>query len=292
MEWLAAVLVQLAVALLTISISFDLNVQQFAALLRAPRALAAGLLAQLGIVPLLVLLVAAAPQEATLLTALCLVAFTPSGPTSNYLAHLARADVPLAVLLTVVGTLLSAAVMPFGVPALLRATTGADLLLVTPAAVFESLFWMVLLPLLGGLYATRRHAALVARIRPAFGRMAALLFVLLIGAAIGSQWELLARTAAAAAAPVLLVNIAALALGNGVGRAAGLGRPQWTALALKASVQNVSIAIGVAISVLGRFDVAAVAALYGVTQLLVVSTYALLLRRLGTPVASPCRPIS
>jgi BASS family bile acid:Na+ symporter len=291
MESLAAVLVQLAVAVLTVSISFDLNVQQFAALLRAPRALVTGLLAQLGIVPLLVLLVATTPQPATLLTALCLVAFTPSGPTSNYLAHLARADVPLAVLLTVLGTLLSAAVMPFGVPALLRATTGTDLLLVTPAAVFESLFWMVLLPLLGGLYAARRHPALVARIRRPANRVAALLFVLLIGAAIGSQWELLVRTAAAAAVPVLLINIAALVLGNGIGRAAGLARPQWTALGLKAAVQNVSIAIGVAIGVLGRFDVAAVAALYGVTQLLVTTTYALLLRRFDGARATSSRPV-
>jgi predicted Na+-dependent transporter len=58
-----------------------------------------------------------------------------------------------------------------------------------------------------------------------------------------------------------------------------LARPQRLTLALKAGVQNISIALGIAIGVLGRLDVAAVAALYGITQLLVATAYALSCRR-------------
>ncbi len=280
MEWLAAVVVQLAVGVLTLSISLELKVGHFTAAMAAPRDLGVGLVAQLAILPLLVLLLSATLQDTTVLTALCLVAFAPSGPTSNYLAHLARGDVALAIVLTIVGTLLSAAVMPLALPSLLQFTTGNELArTVTPLAVFQGLVWMVLVPLLLGLFAASRWPAAVARVQPAISRVAAVLFVLLVAAAIASQGPLLVRTAAQAGMPVLAVNAAALALGALAGRAAGLAPPRRTTLALKVGVQNVSIALGVAIGVLGRLDVAAVAALYGVTQLVVATAYAAACRR-------------
>lgn len=286
MELVAAVLVQLAVGVLTLSISLELRLQHFMAAVRAPRDLAIGLLAQLAIVPLLVLLLASSMRDTTVLIALCLIALTPSGPTSNYLAHLARGDVALAMLLTVAGTLLSAMVMPLALPALLRAATGTDIHVVTSWAVFQSLVWMVVLPLLAGLYAGDRFPAAVRRVRPLLTRVAAILFMLLLAVAIGSQWKVLAQAAASAALPVLTVNLAALVLGALAGRAAGLAAPKRITLTLKAGVQNVSIALGLAIGVLGRLDVAAVAALYGVTQLLVASAYALSCRRSAAPVSS------
>lgn len=279
MELVAAVLVQLAVGVLTLSISLELKPQHFMSAVRAPRDLAVGLLAQLAIVPLLVLLLASSMQDTTVLIALCLIALTPSGPTSNYLAHLARGDVALAMLLTVAGTLLSAVAMPLALPALLRAATGTDIQVVTSWAVFQSLLWMVVVPLLAGLYAAQRFPVAVQRVRPLLTRVAAILFVLLLAVAIGSQWKVLAQAAASAALPVLTVNVAALALGALAGRAAGLATPQRITLTLKAGVQNVSIALGLAIGVLGRLDVAAVAALYGVTQLLVASAFALSRKR-------------
>lgn len=287
MEWLAALVVQLAVGVLTLSISLELKARHFAAAMAAPRDLGVGLAAQLAILPLLVLLLSTTLQDATVLTALCLVAFTPSGPTSNYLAHLAQGDVALAIVLTIVGTLLSAVAMPLALPALLQFATGDELArIVTPLAVFRGLLGMVIVPLLLGLYAARRWPAGVARVQPAISRIAAVLFVLLVAAAIASQWQVLVRAVAQAGVPVLAVNAAALALGALAGRAAGLAQPRRTTLALKVGVQNVSIALGVAIGVLGRLDVAAVAALYGVTQLLVASAYAAACRRRHRP-ASP-----
>jgi bile acid:Na+ symporter, BASS family len=275
MEWIAAAVVQLAVAILTLSVSLDLRPRQFADALAAPKPLLAGLLVQLVTVPVLVLLLATGVRDATVLTALCLVAFTPSGPTSNYLAHVARGDVPLAILLTVAGTLLSAAVMPLALPWLLHLVTGGAIAVVTPLAVLQGLVWMVLVPLLLGLYAGHRHPALVARWRTRVTRVAGALFMLLVAGAIASQWRALSAAAGAAVVPVLAINASALACGLAAGTLAGLARPQRDTLALKTGVQNVSIAIGVAIGVLGRVDVAAVAALYGVTQLLVASAFAL-----------------
>jgi BASS family bile acid:Na+ symporter len=285
MEWLAALLVQLAVGVLTLSISLELTPAHFAAAARARRDLTVGLLAQLAIVPALVLLlVTVVPLAPAVAIALCLVAFTPSGPTSNYLAHLAGGDTALAFLLTVAGTLLSAAAMPLAVPALLQAVTGgAGVAVATPLAVFTSLLWMVVVPLVAGLLAARHFPTAVRRLLPPLRRVAAALFVLLLAAAIGSQWRVLAGAAATAALPVLAINVAALALGALVGRAAGLARPQRLTLALKAGVQNISIALGIAIGVLGRLDVAAVAALYGITQLLVATAYALLAKRQVAP---------
>lgn len=278
MEWLAVMAVQLAVGVLTLAISVELKPEHFAVALRQPRALAVGLAVQLATLPTLVLGLSLLVQDATLLAALCLVALAPSGPTSNYLAHLARGDVALAILLTMLATLLSAAVMPLALPWLLEATTGTRLGVVRPPAILQNLFWMVLLPLGAGFYLTRSQPGLTRHLRPILGKVAAVLFVLLLAAAITSQRTVLVQAATAFALPVAGVNACALALGALAGLLGGLAPPQRTSLALKAGVQNVSIAIGVAVGVLGRMDVAAVAALYGVTQLVVASVFALMCR--------------
>ncbi len=280
-EGLAALAIQVAVGVLTLSISIQLQPEHFRRAVEGGRPLVAGLAVQLAVVPCIVLALALSGlvRDPVLLTALCLVSLTPSGPTSNYLTHVARGDVALALLLTVIGTLLSAAVMPLALPSLLQATTGQGIQVVTPLAVFQSLLVMVVAPLLAGLWLQRRHHALAERIRPALGKLAGILFVVLLLGAVASQWKLLATAATGAALPLLGTNAAALAIGGLLAAACGLAAAQRTTLALKTGVQNVSIALGIAIGVLGRLDVAAIAGLYGLTQLLVATAYALAKKR-------------
>ena len=280
MSLAASVVVPLAVAVLSFTVSFDLALADFRRTLAQRKALAAGLLAQLTVLPVLALTIGALTGQPAIAVAMVLVALVPSGPTSNFLAALGKGDVPLAVLLTVFGTLLSVATRPLLLPLLLGlAGLNAPGLLPPVLELLRGLVVMVLIPVGGGMWMARRFPAFVQRWRPAATRVASAVFVLLIAGAIAAEWHVLRETFTQAAHWVLLLNLAALAAGALVASAAGLPRPQVTVLGLKCAVQNVSIALGISMVLMQRTDIAAVAAMYGICQLLTALAFSLWRRR-------------
>lgn len=285
----ATVVVPVAVAVLSLTISLDLAVADFRRTLGQPKALVLGLLSQLTVLPVLALALGLAIRDPALTVAMVLVALAPSGPTSNFLAALGRGDLSLAVLLTVLGTLISVVTFPLLLPILLG-WTGMEAQRLSPPTfeLLKGLVVMVLLPLGAGMIAARRVPALVSQWRPAAARIASAVFALLVVGAIAAEWRTLAATFLKAAHWVLLLNLGAMAAGALIARSAGLPSAQVTVFALKCAVQNVSIALAVALALMGRPDIAAIAAMYGICQLLTAGAFAAWRRRAdrSSPVAA------
>lgn len=276
----ASIIVPAAVAVLSLTVSFDLAAVDFLRTLGKRKVLVLGLIAQLTVLPVLALAVGALSGDPGLAAALVLVALVPSGPTSNYLSEVGRGDVPLAMLLTIFGTLICVVTLPVLLPVLLQSSrVQTEALIPTTFELLKGLLLMVMLPMALGMLAARSFPAFVRRIRPAATRVATAIFVLLVAGAIASEWRLLTETFVRSAHWVLLLNLAAIGVGLLAAKTAGLPPAQSTVIGLKVAVQNVSIAIAIAISLLGRTDVAAIAALYGICQLLTGLGFALLRRR-------------
>ena len=280
MSLAASIIVPAAVAVLSLTVSFDLAAVDFLRTLRKRKVLVLGVIAQLTVLPVLALVVGALSGDPAVAVALVLVSVVPSGPTSNYLSEVGGGDVPLAMLLTIFGTLICVATLPVLLPVLLQSSQlQTEALIPTTFALLKGLLLMVLLPMALGMFAARSFPAFVRRIRLAATRVATAIFALLVVGAIASEWRLLAETFVRSAHWVLLLNLAALGIGLLSAKAARLPPSQCTVISLKVAVQNVSIAIAIALSLLGRTDVAAIAALYGICQLLTGVGFALLRRR-------------
>jgi BASS family bile acid:Na+ symporter len=232
---------QLAFAMLGMGAVTSLG--DFAALLRAPRALAAGLAVQLVAVPLLALgLASALPVSAGIAAGLALVASVPGGTLSNLVTFLGRGNTPLSIALTALTTLGALVTTP----ALLRLLLGAGLPadFVMPVRRVASDIAVTLLgPLALGI---ALGAALPAR-RELLSRWcirAALLaiLVLVVGAAGSGRLGPAAHGAAALLAIPLLclgAQLAALA----ATRLAGLGARDGLALAVEAGIRNTNLAL-------------------------------------------------
>jgi BASS family bile acid:Na+ symporter len=276
MSQAGVIVVPAAVAVLSLAISLDLAATDLRNALQRRRRLAVGVAAQMLVLPAVALLLGLLIPDKAVVAALLLVALVPSGPTSNYLAAVAHGDVAFAVLLTIIGTLLSVAVLPLAFPVLLELTGYAAVGTIPPVLkLLQNLVLVVLLPLVLGMALARRFPAQVARLRPAIRRTAAVVFAVLILGAIAAEWRSIAGIFLRSAHWVLLANLGAIGLALAVGRVGGLAPPQTITLGLKAGVQNVSVAIAIAIALMERLDVAAIAALYGIFQLLTATSLAL-----------------
>lgn len=261
---MTALAIPLGLAILMIAVGLETRLRDFRALLRAPRAVALGLVVQLGLLPalagLLAEILALPPVDAI---GLVLLAAAPGGVTANFVTLMARGDVALSVTLTVATSLAAPLVVPIWVGAAFArfAETGVAIALPFGPAI-AAIFATTVLPLLLGAAFAHRRPEAAARLRPIVRRLSTLVFLVVVGSAIAAQWSALSVSGLAVGPAALLWELTALAVVVGAGSGLGLAKPSVAALIHTTGLRNVAVALTVAVSILGRPDVAVAATVY------------------------------
>ncbi|GAB1409008.1 bile acid:sodium symporter family protein [Desulfovibrionales bacterium] len=168
---------------------------------------------------------------ASMAAGVLLVGCCPSGTASNVITYFARADVPLSVVMTLLSTLLA----PVATPALMELVAGQRVH-VDFWAMVQSVFWIVVFPLLDGLIL--RHV-LRERLKPVlsiFPALSALTICAVIACVVGlNQHHILDF-------PLLI--ILAVILHNGLGYVAGFWSARFAGVHIMAA-RTISIEVGV-----------------------------------------------
>lgn len=236
--------IELGLGLIMLGMGLTLRLRDFAEIAKQPGIVALGVAAQFGIMPTTGWLVAKALNlPAELALGLILVACCPGGTASNVICYLARANVALSVLLTMVSTFAAIVLTP-----LLTKFLAGKVLPVDAWALFRSMLTVVLLPLIVGLAVN----TLVGRMKnperfrrgvDALGPVVSVaVIVLIVSCVVG-----LNRDRIVAAGPILFVAVFALhaiGFGLGYGVMALLGRDE-------AMRRTVSVEVGMQNSGLG-----------------------------------------
>jgi BASS family bile acid:Na+ symporter len=232
-----------------------MRLQDFCTVLRMPRAVAVGLLAQYSIMPLLGFGLAQAfrlPPE--IAAGVVLIGCSPSGLASNVMSYLAKANVALSITLTSLATLLS----PILTPALMQLLAG-QLVEVRPFDMMQDIAEMILLPVAAGLIVSHLlggRAGWLKRQLPLLS-MAGIVVIILVVTAAGHAplrqvgWQLLFVA--------LLHNGLGYLLGYGAARLAGLDEQSCRTVSIEVGLQNAGIASGVALK-LGKLATMGLAA--------------------------------
>jgi bile acid:Na+ symporter, BASS family len=259
----------IVLAIIMVGIGLTLTTGHFRRELRTPRGTVIGSIAQLVAMPALGFGMAWALRLPPLLAVgLVLCAACPGGVVSNLLAYLARANVALSIILTVVASLLTIVTLPIAVNlAIAWQPTKLDAEIVMPLGrTVALLVGVVLLPVGIGMAVRARSAALAQRLErgiAVFGGV--VLALLVIGIIISLRdrfWELAALGGPAAA----LLNLGGLGLGVGVGALAGLGTADRLTCAIELGLKNTTLGMVIALTIVGSEVVAVPAAVYGLVM--------------------------
>lgn len=136
-----------ALGVIMLGMGLTLRFADFASVLKEPGRIALGVFAQFGIMPLVGWgLAKVFGLETGLALGLILVACCPGGTVSNVICHLAKANVPLSVLLTMTSTMTAVVATPW-----LTSWLAGAWMTVDAWALFKSMLIVVLLPLLAGI---------------------------------------------------------------------------------------------------------------------------------------------
>jgi BASS family bile acid:Na+ symporter len=284
---LTNLLLPLGLGVIMLGLGLGLTPDDFRRVARYPRAVLVGLALQTGVLPwvafALALLFKLPPELAV---GLMLLAASPGGATANIYSHLARGDVALNITLTAVNSLLCLATLPLILNLALEYFLGAGQYVPPPVNKVVEVAAIILLPVLLGMAVRHFAPGFAARMEKPIRLLSVLVLALLVAGAIAQERERLATHFAAVGLACLLFNLASMGAGYGVPRALRLPHKQAIALAMEIGIHNGTLAIFIALNVLGNAAMSIPAAVYSLLMFFTAALFAYWASRRGDAHAS------
>ena len=282
------IVIPLGLAFLMATVGLETRIADFRALATAPRAALAGLLAQWLMLPAVAFgLASVLPLSPATAVGLVLLAAVPGGVTANWVTLMARGDVALAVTLTVATSLAAPFVVPVWVSLAFAAFAGESVAVNLPfLPAFAAIAATTVLPLALALAVGHLRPDLVAPLRPGLRRASGLVFATIVATAIFAQWKGLAAGVASAGPASVLFSLVTVGVVIGAGHGLGLDPARRAALVQTTGLRNVALALTVAVTLLGRPEMALPATVHVVTMNAVAMILVRLARRGGRLVGS------
>jgi len=284
---LTTVFLPLALFVIMLGMGLGLTVGDFQRVVQQPKGVAVGMVAQLGLLPLVGLgLAHLFPLSPELAVGVVLLAACPGGPTSNLMTYLARGNVALSITLTAFSSLVTVFTIPLVVNVALGQFMGTATELRLPlVATMVQIAVITLVPVSLGMVIHRQAPAVAARLEGGVKWLSlAFLGLIIVG--------LLARERANVAGffvqvgwVTLTLLVVTMALGYGLARLLRLDHPSATAITVEVGIQNGTLAITIASTpiFLNQPTLAIPAAIYALLMFGVGGVFAAWAARGGPP---------
>lgn len=232
--WFSGPWIVWGLAVVMLGMGLTLDVEDFRAILKIPRAVALGFILQYTIMPLLgwgiaKLLVLPTPFAVGLI----LVASCPGGTASNVVAYLARANVALSVLMTTCSTLAAVVMTPLLTESLAGAYVPVDAtgILLTTAQV-------VLVPVLAGLILHHKAPRLAAFVLPAGPLLSVLVISMIVAGIVAQNASAISSHGLLLLLAVALLHAGGFALGYALARLFRYDRIIARTISIEVGMQN------------------------------------------------------
>ena len=252
MNLVVDLLLPLALAFIMFALGLTLVVDDFRRVLARPKAVLVGLLGQMLLVPAVALALALtlrlAPEMAV---GLMILAACPGGVSSGLLTHLARGDTALSISLTAVTSVAAVITVPFVVELSMRHFMQTAVSVDFPLLkMVRGVFLLTMVPVVLGMSLKAWRPRLAAGLERPAGRLATVLFVLIVVATFVSQRQVLTAHLGSIGPAAMLLNVLVMGGGFAMAVAGGLRRRDRIAIATECGLQNAGLGIFIAASVM------------------------------------------
>ena len=269
-------LVKVALPLILTFIMFSLGLglrgADFTRVIKFPKAFGTGLFNQLILLPIIAFAIVMAFQiSAELAVSVMILSFCPGGVTSNVLTRLASGNTPLSISLTAVTSLLSIVTVPLLAALSVRHFMGADGPEVNVTALGIKMFLLTAVPVGLGMLLTAKAPKIVETISKTVSRIAVVLFILIIIAALAANRVVVFSNLPVIGPALILLNIVMLGIGLGFGKLLKLDAKDATTISLESGVQNGTLGIAVGTMIVANASeslppTTIASAVYGITM--------------------------
>jgi bile acid:Na+ symporter, BASS family len=263
---LSNVVLPLAIVIIMVTLGMTLSLADFKRVLTQPKQVTVGLLCQLVLLPALGFAVASTFSLAPVYAiSIVLLAASPGGATSNLIVHAADGDRALSITLTAISNMLAWLTIPFllGVAYPMFGSGTLDITFPVTDTMIQ-VAALTVIPVLVGM-GIRRWNTEFAENSKRFSRIFATVFLFLVILALVIQnWDVIVNDGPRFAPAFIVLNVAALAVGYFAARLSGINQVQTATIAIETGIQNSTVAITVALTILNNNEMAVVPGLYAI----------------------------
>jgi BASS family bile acid:Na+ symporter len=261
-----SVILPLAIAIIMVTLGMTLTVADFRRIVTQPKPVLIGLFCQMVLLPLLGFAVAGIfGLTAVYAISLILLAVSPDGATSNLIIHAGDGDRALGITLTAITNMLAFLTIPFGLGIAYSLYGTGTLDIDFPVAdTMVQVAVITLMPTLIGM-GIRQWKPEFAENSKRWSKIFATGFLFLVILALVIQnWDVIVRDGPRFAPAFIVLNIASLIVGYLVPKLAGINYVQSMTIAIETGLQNSTVSITVAMTLLNNNDMAIIPGLYAI----------------------------
>lgn len=271
---LLVILLPLALAYIMFTLGTGLKPSDFKIITKHPKAFFVGLVNQVIFVPLvalaIVLLMSPPPAIAF---GIMLISFCPGGVTSNMLTYYAKGNVALSVALTGVVSLLSVVTLPILITLAFNYFMKDQAGTISAVKIGVVMFLLTALPVTLGMLARYKFTEFMSRRSGILNGLASVFFVLIVLAAIASNWQVLQEQLASIGLELVSIIVILFIVSILTSKIMKLSWFDTKTISIETSIQNSTTAITLApiimATTVGLPVIALPAAVYGVLMYVV-----------------------
>ena len=268
-----------ALAIVMFGLGLSLTVGDFARIGREPRAVVLALSVQVLVLPVIAFgLVVAFDLPPLLAVGVMLLAASPGGTTANLYSHLFRGDIALNITLTAINSVLAAFTIPLITNAAIR-YFGAEGELGLQFGKVAGVIAIVLVPVAIGMVVRSRREDLAARADRPVRIFSILVLVAIVIGAVLQERDNIVEYLSDVGLVTGIFCLLSLSIGYGAALLLRLSKPQAIAASMEIGIHNTTIALTIAISILGSTTVAIPSAVYSLLMYVLAALFGVAITR-------------
>ena len=274
------VFLPIALAVIMLGMGLSLTTDDFKRVMIYPKAAVLGMLNQLILLPIVAFVYAKIfPLSPELAVGLMILAICPGGVTSNLISHISKGDTALSITLTAISGVITVITIPFILSFSLEhfMAEGEKISLPIGRTILQ-IFVITIIPILMGMSIRFLAESFADKMGKPVKVLSVIFFVLVLIAAIFSEKDDLPEMFKQVGIAVLALNVTTMLLGFFTSRMVKLDLSQSITIAIESGIQNGTLAIVIATSVLNNAQMSITPAIY---SLLMFVTGGLMMLRFG-----------
>lgn len=264
MDKASTIVLASSLIIIMLGMGLSLVADDFKRIILYPKAIAVGLVNQLILLPLIGFLIAILfPIAPEIAIGIMILAACPGGPTSNLIAHLAKGDTALSVSLTALSSFITILTIPFIVNfALIHFLDEGQMIRLDVVDAIKNIFVIIIIPIIIGMLIRRYREKFALKMEKPVRIASGIVLALVIIGIVIKEKENFVSYFQQAGIVALLLNVSTMIVGYLSARLFRITDKRAISISIESGIQNGTLAITVAVVLLGSTEFAITPAIY------------------------------
>lgn len=270
MDQLSTAVLALSLIIIMLGMGLSLVPEDFKRILRYPKAMMVGLVNQLVFLPMIAFgILSLWPTQPEIAIGIMILAACPGGPTSNLIAHLAKGDTALSVSLTAINSIVTLITIPFIVNfALIYFLGEGQIIQLNIPQTMAQIMVVIVLPIIGGMLIRHYRPDFANRMALPVRRASGMVLALVIVGLVVKERANFVSYFQQAGLVALALNVVTMLIGYLSARLLKVADKMAISISIESGIQNGTLAITIAVVILGNAAFAIAPAIYSLLMFL------------------------